>query len=186
MAGLTGGGVYASTRALYDRALHARRTLAARQRLANAATPQRILVVCQGNICRSPYLQHRLQQILADVNVSSAGFAGSDRPVPRRVIEVGIRRGVDLSAHRSQPLTQTKVDAADLVVVMDAEQERRFTSYFRVRRDRVLVAGDVDSRCDGSRAILDPVEEPIEVIEATFARLDRCAAAIGDAILSSR
>ena len=170
--------VYHATCSLYDRVLHPRGHLAARRRLANAERPRRILVVCHGNICRSPYLQAVLQRSLSDVVVTSAGFVGSDRAVPQISVALSSQRGFDLSGYRSRPITQSKISDADLVIVMDAAQARQVARMFRVKRERIVIAGDLEPMFETSRAIRDPWNQSIEAFKSSFDRLDRCAATL--------
>jgi protein-tyrosine phosphatase len=170
--------VYDATCGLYDRVLYPRRHQAVRQRLSNVQRPRRILVVCHGNLCRSPYLQAVLQRSLPDVTVTSAGFVGSDRAVPQLSVALCAQRGLDLSRYRSRPITQSKISDADLLIVMDAYQARRLAKMFRVKRERIVIAGDLEPMFETSRAIRDPWNHSIEAFRATFDRLDRCAASL--------
>jgi len=169
------GRFYRLVRSLPDRILHPRRHSLALRRLSAGPRPRRILVVCHGNICRSPYLEGLLQLRLPDVDIESAGFVGRGRTVPSSSLSLSARRGLDLSRFRSQSITKEKVQAADLIVVMDTNQARRIVKRFRVAAARVLIAGDLDPMVP-SRTIRDPWNQPIEVFEASFDRLDRCAA----------
>lgn len=126
-----------------------------------------------------------LQRELTDIIVSSAGFFGSDRPVPQQALESGAKRGLDLSSHRSRPLTQSKVRGADLIIVMDSGQAQQLVKMFRVDARRIVIAGDLDSRFERGRAITDPWKQPPEVFEASFDRLDRCAASLIDIVQRS-
>jgi protein-tyrosine-phosphatase len=67
------------------------------------------------------------------------------------------------------------VSRADLVIVMDSKQARELPKMFRIDRGRIVVAGDLDPVFVSSRAIRDPWNQPTEVFEASFDRLDRCA-----------
>src|SRR5450759_3057739 len=169
---------YHATRNLPDRLLHGRRHLAARRRLSRAQRPREILVVCHGNVCRSPYLQAVLQRALPEFAVMSAGFFGSDRPVPQISVALSAKRGLDLSRYRSRPLTQSMVSNADLVIVMDSDQAHEIARRFPVNRARIVIAGDLDPRFDASRAIRDPWNQSGDVFESSFDRLDRCAATL--------
>lgn len=81
--------------------------------------------------------------------------------------------GVKLSAHRSSPLTDDSLRAADLVVVMSEAQRRAIRS--RVRTDSiVIILGDLDPLPCTRRTIVDPWDGPAEVFEASYARIDRC------------
>jgi protein-tyrosine phosphatase len=81
----------------------------------------RILVVCYGNIYRSPFVGLLLQQRLgAAFTVRSAGFhAKPNRPSPARHVRSCERYGVSLAQHRSGVISQVDVQWADLIVLMD-------------------------------------------------------------------
>jgi protein-tyrosine phosphatase len=156
------------------RFLHRRRAAGARVQISRAA-PHRILVVCHGNLCRSPYLEARLRSSIPEVEFRSAGFVGSGRPAPATAVSVASARGLELSAHRSKPITQLHVDWAEVVVVMDASQASEIARAFRVKRGRILIAGDLDPDPSAKRGIEDPLNGSAEQYEASFSRLDRCA-----------
>ncbi len=87
-----------------------------------------ILVVCTGNVCRSPIAEAFLRRALearfgaSAPSVASAGTAGweGSGPVPESV-RAAAERGVDVSSHVARRLTAPEVGAADLVVAMAAE-----------------------------------------------------------------
>jgi protein-tyrosine phosphatase len=86
-----------------------------------------ILVVCTGNICRSPIAEGFLRQILADrgidgVEVDSAGVSGLDGyPAVPEAVSPLVERDVDISSHLARRLTRQMVESADLVVAMASE-----------------------------------------------------------------
>ena len=168
--------VFDAVRGLPDRLLHHRRHLAARDRLSRMDRPRSLLVVCYGNICRSPYLEAVLKRALPDIRVESAGFVGPGRPVPPFALAVSAQRGLDLSTFRSRPLVPAKVRESDLVIVMDGQQARHIQRYFGVSRERIVVAGDLDPTIPTTRAIRDPWGQTKDVFVSSFDRLDRCAA----------
>ncbi|MEY4748261.1 MAG: hypothetical protein RIQ60_475 [Pseudomonadota bacterium] len=94
-----------------------------------AHTVRSVLMVCMGNICRSPtaevVLRHRLQRAgLADrITVDSAGtHAGhSGEPPDERSTAHAGRRGYDLRGLRARRVTAADFAAFDLVVAMDAD-----------------------------------------------------------------
>lgn len=169
---------YHAARNLPDRLLHRRRHDAVRRQLSSRRAPRSILVVCYGNVCRSPYLQAVLQRALPEIRIGSAGFVGSDRSVPAHSLTISAERGLDLSRFRSRPLTPDAVNAADLIVVMDSDQAREIMRRFPVSRWRIVVAGDLDPVFESSRTITDPWNRGGEVFAASFDRLDRCAAVL--------
>jgi protein-tyrosine phosphatase len=86
-----------------------------------------ILLVCTGNICRSPMAEGFIRRQLADrgiqgVEVESAGVSGWDgSPATEEAVHALHELDIDISEHRARRLTGRLVDAADLVVAMAAE-----------------------------------------------------------------
>ena len=143
--------------------------------MLRAGRPRGIVVVCHGNICRSPYLEAVLRRALPGVEISSAGLVGPGRSVPDHGRTVAARSGLDLSDHRSRLLTWDILRRVDLVIVMEASQARYVSRGLRFSADRVLIAGDLDPM-PAPRGIRDPWQQSLDVFESSYARLDRCAA----------
>jgi protein-tyrosine-phosphatase len=83
-----------------------------------------VLCVCTANICRSPMMDVSLQRLTAgnDIVIASAGSRGRDgREADPITATVAAEFGLDLSAHRSQPLTREVVQQADLIVCAEVE-----------------------------------------------------------------
>ncbi|MEA5456997.1 low molecular weight phosphatase family protein [Sinomonas sp. JGH33] len=78
-----------------------------------------VLVVCSGNLCRSPIAEQLLRARTAGhpVIVSSAGTVADDgAPMPEEAAMVSRRYGGEPSGHRSQLLTESHLRSADLVL----------------------------------------------------------------------
>ncbi|MEO7070530.1 MAG: low molecular weight phosphatase family protein [Nostocoides sp.] len=98
--------------------------------------PLTVLFVCTANISRSPYLERRSRQLLAElvpadaglqpVRFGSAGTAGipSQEMDPHMAAELATR-GVDGSDHRSRGLTPALVHRADLVLTATVAHRSR-------------------------------------------------------------
>jgi protein-tyrosine phosphatase len=90
--------------------------------------PGSILVVCTGNICRSPIAEGMLRAMLeerlgeAAPLVASAGTAGWDgRPATEEAVAAAADLGVDIAGHRARELGAEHIRAADLVIGMTEE-----------------------------------------------------------------
>ena len=87
------------------------------------------LVVCTGNICRSPIAEGFLQQLLDDrgindVAVESAGVSGlRGYPADPEAVRAAAEQGVDISRHRARRVRPSIIETADLVLAMTAEQK---------------------------------------------------------------
>jgi len=87
----------------------------------------RILVVCLGNICRSPMAQGAIEKRAAaaglDIEVDSAGTGGwhiGNPPNPRG-LTVAAARGYDNSRQRARQVRRADFDDFDLILGMDAD-----------------------------------------------------------------
>jgi len=175
------GRLYRSTQARIDRFLHSGRRRRARALLSTR--PTRVLVLCYGNICRSPYAAAMLaKRVPTDVTIDSAGFIRPGRPSPEFAVAAAAALGIDLSAHRSTLISEKIVGASDLFVVMEVGHRRTLETRYGVDRRRILVLGDLDPADITQRAIPDPYERSLEVFHDCYARLDRCIRELADAI----
>jgi protein-tyrosine phosphatase len=135
------------------------------------------LFICYGNVCRSPYAAALFAElwpaIMPRVTVTSAGFVGPGRGSPERALSAALRRGIDLSGHRSTLVSTQAVRGAELAVVMSANQSRAIR---RVggRRANPLILGDLDPAPILTRTIVDPWGEADEVFDESYERIDRC------------
>jgi protein-tyrosine phosphatase len=91
-----------------------------------------LLLVCSGNTCRSPMAEVIARQLLAEqrglgeselsaagLDVISAGlYASAGVGATEPAIEAMRAEGLDLSGHRSQPLTAELIDRADIILTM--------------------------------------------------------------------
>jgi protein-tyrosine phosphatase len=154
-------------------------------RLRRRPRPRRVLFVCHGNICRSPYAAYafaRRRNGKPAIDAISGGFIGPDRPCPPAAFEVAGARGIDLSSHRSALVNRDAIRSADLIVVMDTAQRMRIEIEHGVPRERIVLLGDLDPLPIDRRTIHDPVEQPARIFAATYDRIDRCVRELWDAL----
>jgi protein-tyrosine phosphatase len=82
----------------------------------------KILVVCIGNICRSPTVEALLKSKLAHrgIDVSSAGLGALvDKPMDSTALEVLREHGGDHPDHKARQLTREMLQQADIVLTME-------------------------------------------------------------------
>lgn len=166
-----------------DRRLHSRRHRRVREHVLTRGPVRRVLFVCFGNICRSPYAEFRLRAHLDDagldgnVDIRSVGFISPGRGSPPEALRAAAERGLDLSDHRSAVLTAELLRDADLILAMTSAQQRDL-SWNYGRRD-ALHLGDVEPPPIPRRDLPDPVDRPIEDFRAVYARIDRALEVLG-------
>lgn len=85
----------------------------------------RILIVCSGNSCRSPMAENLLKKMIAEgnlpsVEVRSAGtMTGGGSPASENSLLACREVGIDLSRHRSTPMSPRLVAWADIILCME-------------------------------------------------------------------
>lgn len=105
----------------------------------------KVMFVCTGNICRSPMahglMRHAIEERGCEgVEVVSAGtwaYRGSAATV--EAVETVRKRGVDLSAHQSQPIEVDDLHAADVIVVMTSVHVRELVGLAPEIVDRIVM-----------------------------------------------
>jgi len=104
-----------------------------------------VLVVCTGNICRSPAVQHLLARSLdASVSVTSAGTRGLPGwPVDDRMASRLGADGVDVAGFRSRPLTARLMEDADLVLALTGAHRAAALDLFPARVRQTMTLGEL-------------------------------------------
>ncbi|TEU03226.1 hypothetical protein E3I16_01140, partial [Candidatus Aerophobetes bacterium] len=123
-----------------------------------------ILFVCTGNTCRSPMaegLARRLWQgrIREKMKIHSAGTLAlpgfKAAPLSTKMMK---KRGIDISLHRSTPLTTKTVEEADLILVMEQEHRKQILhtspsaegKVFLLKHFALGIEEDIDDPMGGS------------------------------------
>ena len=124
----------------------------------------KILMVCLGNICRSPIaegiLRHKLRAMKTeDVETDSAGtsnFHVGEAP-DARMRTTAVKNGMDISDLRARQFVQADFDAFDLIYAMDTSNQRDILSLARNDQDRAKVKLILDEIYPGeNREVPDP------------------------------
>lgn len=139
---------------------------------------RRVLVVCYGNIYRSPLVAELIRRRCAGrIEVRSSGFhPRAGRPSPDRHVAMCAARGIDLSAHRSSVTQPTDVAWADLVVLMDRHNWQAL-QLIGARDERIAWLGAMDG---GPVEIPDPYGLDDESARRVVGRLVECAARLAE------
>src|SRR5690606_41561841 len=84
----------------------------------------KILVVCHGNVCRSPLAEAMLRQALPHCRVESAALkALVGHPADASTQEVAQPSGLVLTVHSGRQVNSVMLNDSDLILVMSQQQQ---------------------------------------------------------------
>jgi len=128
----------------------------------------KILVVCEGNICRSPMAQGILQAALPTMNVRSAGIGALIGMAPDDIAsQLMTERGIDITGHRAVQINREMCLGADLVLVMSQAQRERVEDMYPLARGRIFRLGEYINQ-----DIPDPYRKPVSAFRTALSLID--------------
>lgn len=133
---------------------------------------QKILIVCVGNICRSPTAERLLSQKMPHLQVSSAGLrapAGKDADL--QAIRTALRHGVVVAGHTARQLTAAMCEEADLILVMESWHIDGVADIQPSARSKTMLLGQWLPQT----GIPDPYGQTDDVFEAVYRKIDEAA-----------
>lgn len=133
-----------------------------------------ILVVCKGNICRSPlaeaYLKHQAKKNELPTEVYSAGLETSfGKPAHPLAQIVGTQGGLVLNQHATQPLHKEQVERADMILVMEWRQRNRIIKLYPQARPKVFLLRQFYDQ--SVREVADPYSGTLEDFQTCFSMI---------------
>ena len=131
---------------------------------------QNILVVCIGNICRSPMAEYMLQRELPQLKFSSAGIAGLEGHAADSKAQYCMQAlGIDMSSHIGRRLSTQMLKDADLVLVMSQKQQQHIEQTWPFSKGKTFRLGhwkNID--------IADPYQKDQTVFDHTCQLIQQC------------
>lgn len=135
-----------------------------------------ILVVCVGNICRSPVGERLLATKLAargaPIAVSSAGIGALvGHPADETAARIAASRGLSLEGHAARQFTRELGQGADLILVMEPGHRREIARLAPDLSGRVMLF----DHWQGGKGIEDPYRRSLAIHETVQDRIAKAA-----------
>lgn len=133
---------------------------------------QNILVVCIGNICRSPMAEYFLKQQYPTLHIESAGISGlTGHAADQKALLCMQRLGVDMQPHIAKKLNSALIKKADLILVMSQNQQKHIEQTWPFAKGKTFRLGHWQSK-----NISDPYQHDQTIFDETCQLIQACIA----------
>lgn len=137
----------------------------------------KILVICTGNICRSPFGERLLQQQHPDKVVHSAGISALvGHEADAMAVQVAKQMGVSLAGHKGQQLTVELCQAYDLILAMEQYHLNYIADLSPTSTGKAMLYGHWLT----DKAIVDPYRQGEAYFQRIFSKIEQAATAWQD------
>ena len=157
--------------------------------LFNYFSAMKVLMVCLGNICRSPLaqgiLEHKVKEAGLDWQVDSAGTGGwhAGQKPDMRSQEVARKHGINISGQAARKIRSIDIDEFDLIYCMDSSNYKDVIEMCHNEEEEATVKLIMNEAEPGKNInIPDPYYGGADGFENVYQMLDKAC----DAILDNR
>lgn len=133
-----------------------------------------ILVVCAGNICRSPTSEYILKNKLADseshIKVSSAGLTALvNKGADATASSIALINHIDMSEHKARQINSVLIAENDLILVMEDRHLSDLLGKYPEARGKTFLLG----KWIDDTEIPDPYRQSHEAFEHVYQLIDK-------------
>jgi protein-tyrosine phosphatase len=133
-----------------------------------------ILVVCVGNICRSPSGEYLLKTLLPNKTVASAGVGALvGKSADKLACQVAEEHHISLAGHKGRQLTAAICRDFDLILVMEQSHIGAVTNIAPEARGKTMLF----SQWIGKQDIPDPYRQSKEAFDHAYKLIEQSATA---------
>lgn len=158
--------------------------------LKSGTSQVRVLFVCEGNICRSPYAELKLWQLIhqhADkFDITSAGMLPrNQRGSPQVAIDAAARRGIEMNKHLSQHAFDEKMRSATQVLIFDRVNYNSIMARYPFYANKIFFIGELAGQDGKVVEISDPIGKATSTFDATYQQIDVCLQGYAETVFST-
>ena len=123
-----------------------------------------ILVVCVGNICRSPMAEALLKQRFPNKNIDSAGVGALvGHPADPAAIEIMSKQQIDINSHVAKQIDEQLAKKADLIFTMSDGQTKWIEERWPFCRGKTFKIGHWTDK-----DVADPYKHEMSAFETAY------------------
>lgn len=135
----------------------------------------KILVVCVGNVCRSPYAEKVLAELLPESYISSAGIMVERCGLNGKGADLtgcteALYRNRNMNKHKARQLTREMCLDAQLILVMESKHIEMVSKICYETTGKTMLLGKWNPV--GSNEIIDPHGRDKETFKAVYDLID--------------
>ncbi|WP_311203383.1 MULTISPECIES: arsenate reductase/protein-tyrosine-phosphatase family protein [Klebsiella pneumoniae complex] len=124
-----------------------------------------ILVVCTGNICRSPIGERYLQKMLPAKKIGSAGVGAlKDHAADENAVRIALKHSLSLEGHKGKQFTSSLARQYDLILAMEQSHIEQISRIAPEARGKTMLFG----QWIGKRDIPDPYRKSEEAFSYVY------------------
>lgn len=143
----------------------------------------RVLMVCLGNICRSPLaegiLEYKLDMSIFEIDSAGTSALHQGSLPDQRSIEVANKYGIDITNQKSRPFTKEDFQSFDYIYVMDLSNYEDVISMADNKEDEDKVSLILNTIYPGeNQSVPDPYHDSINGFEQVYHMLEESCSVI--------
>lgn len=129
-----------------------------------------VLVVCVGNICRSPMAEFFLKEKRPDLHIESAGISGLvGHAADEKALLCMQRLNIDMSSHVAKKLNSDLLKRFDLILVMSQNQQKHIEQTWPFAKGKTFRLGHWQEK-----NIADPYRHDQQFFDETCLLIQQC------------
>ena len=124
-----------------------------------------VLVVCIGNICRSPVAEEILRQNTSNKDITSAGIHGLDGCMADPyAMEIAQNNGFNIKDHKAKRLNDNHIKNSDLILCMEQYHINEIIALHPYAAGKTFLLGHWENK----KEIHDPYKKPKDAFTTMF------------------
>ena len=131
-----------------------------------------ILVVCTGNICRSPIGERYLQKLLPDKKIASAGVGAlKNHDADENAVNIALKHDLSLDGHKGKQFRASLARQFDLILAMEKSHIEQISRIAPEVRGKTMLFG----QWIGMRDIPDPYQKSEEAFASVYDLIEQAS-----------